>query len=159
MYVKILKNIAGVAYNLIGELKTGEYLRRNDIQDGATMASRIFDTWLRRLRVAQTQYGLMFFADYAGRRTFDTCIRAKTLWGIDHAILISQGYHLPRALWTCETLGIESMGLSATLQPYVKEFIFKLREIGAIYKAFFDLYLVTPDYLRGTFIRDLDPES
>jgi len=97
------------------------------------------------------------FADYAGRRTYDTCRRAHDLWGIDQAILISQGYHLPRAIWTCESLGIESTGLSATLQPYLKEIPFKIREVGAIYKAFIDLYLIEPPYIEGEFIQDLDP--
>lgn len=97
------------------------------------------------------------FADYAGRRTYDTCRRAHDLWGIDQAILISQGYHLPRAIWTCEALGIESTGLSATLQPYLKEIPFKIREVGAIYKAFIDLYLIEPPYIEGEFIQDLDP--
>ncbi|NQV90047.1 YdcF family protein [Candidatus Uhrbacteria bacterium] len=97
------------------------------------------------------------FADYAGRRTYDTCRRAHDLWGIDHAILISQGYHLPRAIWTCEKLGIESTGLSATLQPYLKEIPYKIREVGAIYKAFIDLNLIEPSYIEGAFIQDLDP--
>lgn len=97
------------------------------------------------------------FADYAGRRTYDTCRRAHDLWGVDHAILISQGYHLPRAIWTCEKIGIESSGLSATLQPYLKENSFKIREVGAIYKAFIDVYLIEPSYIEGEFIQDIDP--
>ncbi len=96
------------------------------------------------------------YTDFGGRRTFDTCKRAHDLWGIEHAVLISQEFHLPRAIWTCETLGIESIGVSATLQPYIKETLFKLRETAAIYNAFLDLYLVTPSYLDGPFIKDLD---
>jgi len=99
------------------------------------------------------------YTDYGGRRTFDTCKRAHDLWGIEHAVLISQGYHLPRAIWTCEALGIESSGVSATLQPYIKETLFKLREIAAIYNAFLDLYVVTPSYLDGPFIKDLDEKE
>ena len=97
------------------------------------------------------------FADYAGRRTYDTCRRAHELWGIDHAILVTQGYHLHRAIWTCEALGIESDGISATLQPYIKEIPFKIREIGAIYKMFIDLYIIEPEIIGGEFIQDLDP--
>jgi vancomycin permeability regulator SanA len=99
------------------------------------------------------------YADYAGRRTFDTCKRAHDLWGIERAVLISQGYHLPRAIWTCEALGIESSGVSATLQPYMKETLFKLREIAAIYNAFLDLYVLTPSYLEGPFIKNLDEKE
>lgn len=96
------------------------------------------------------------FADYAGRRTYDTCRRAHELWGVDRAILVTQGYHLHRAIWTCKALGIESDGISATLQPYIKEIPFKIREIGAIYKMFIDLYLLEPEFIGGEFIQDLD---
>lgn len=99
----------------------------------------------------------VIFADYAGRRTYDTCRRAHELWGIDQAILVTQGYHLPRAIWTCEALGIQSDGISATLQPYIKEMSFKIRELGAIYKMFIDLYFIEPDYIGGDPMQDLDP--
>jgi vancomycin permeability regulator SanA len=36
--------------------------------------------------------------DYAGRRTYDTCYRAKTIFGLDRALLVTQDFHLPRAL-------------------------------------------------------------
>lgn len=97
------------------------------------------------------------YADYAGRRTYDTCRRAHELWGIERAILVTQGYHLHRAIWTCEALGLESDGISATLQPYIKEIPFKIREIGAIYKMFIDLYLIEPEFIGGEFVQDLDP--
>lgn len=87
--------------------------------------------------------------DFAGRRTYDTCMRAKTIWGVDNAILISQGFHLPRAIWTCNALGITSTGYSATLQPYQRQFQFKVREILAIYRTFIDLYLIPPSYVHG----------
>ncbi|MFA7685887.1 MAG: ElyC/SanA/YdcF family protein [Candidatus Gracilibacteria bacterium] len=86
--------------------------------------------------------------DYAGRRTYDTCIRARKTWGIENAILITQEYHLPRALFTCKTLGIESIGFSATLQPYVKDAWFNLREFAALHKAFLDVYVLHPDYIK-----------
>ena len=100
--------------------------------------------------------GAFLVIDYAGRRTYDTCARAHLLWGVDRAILVSQGYHLPRAIWTCEHAGIESTGVSASLQPYVKEFTFKLREVFAIYKAALDVYLLSPSFIEGEFEEDLD---
>ncbi|NQV12138.1 YdcF family protein [Candidatus Uhrbacteria bacterium] len=96
------------------------------------------------------------FVDYGGRRTYDTCIRAHDLWGVEHAILVSQEYHLPRAIWTCEKLGIESVGISASLQPYVYEAVYKRREILAIYKAFVDVRFWEPEYLGGEFVQDID---
>ena len=94
--------------------------------------------------------------DYAGRRTYDTCIRAHELWGVDRAILVSQDFHLPRAIWTCRRLGIESVGVSASLQPYILGSWYRTRERLARYKAFIDVYLWRPDYIGGAFIEDLD---
>lgn len=87
--------------------------------------------------------------DFAGRRTFDTCKRAKEIFGVEEVILVTQEYHLPRALFTCNELGIKSIGVNATRQPYVLDKYFKLRELVAMYKAFFDVYIWEPDYIRG----------
>jgi SanA protein len=56
--------------------------------------------------------------DYAGRRTYDTCYRAKAIFQIDSAVLITQDFHLPRALFTCRNLGLEAVGVNADIQPY-----------------------------------------
>ncbi len=87
--------------------------------------------------------------DFAGRRTYDTCARAKNIWGIDKALLISQEYHLIRAIFTCEAFGIESWGFSATKQPYIFDKYFQLREFAAQYKAFIDVYIWEPNYMKG----------
>lgn len=86
--------------------------------------------------------------DYAGRRTYDSCARAKQVWNVSEAVLITQYYHLPRAMWTCGRLGVKSIGVSASLRRYQKEIPFMVREIGAIYKAFVDLYLWHPPYMK-----------
>ena len=93
--------------------------------------------------------------DFAGRRTFDTCIRAKKVWGIEKAILVSQEYHLTRAIFTCEGVGIESVGFSATRQSYVLDKYFKSREFAAVYKAFWDVYIWEPEYIEGEREADL----
>jgi vancomycin permeability regulator SanA len=51
--------------------------------------------------------------DYAGFSTFDTCYRAKNIFGVTSAILVTQNYHLPRAIFTCEGVGIDSIGYGA----------------------------------------------
>jgi SanA protein len=56
--------------------------------------------------------------DYAGRRTYDTCYRAKAVFQLDSAVLVTQGFHLPRALFTCRNLGVEAVGVSADLRGY-----------------------------------------
>lgn len=51
--------------------------------------------------------------DYAGFSTFDTLIRARKVFGIDKAVLITQVWHLPRALWIAEHIGLDAYGCSA----------------------------------------------
>jgi len=87
--------------------------------------------------------------DFAGLRTYDTCARAKNIWDIDKALLISQGYHLSRAIFTCSELGIESTGYSATQNPYANQIYYKLREILALHKAVLDVYILHPEYIGG----------
>lgn len=87
--------------------------------------------------------------DYAGRRTYDTCYRAHEIFGIEKAILISQGYHLPRAIYLCEHFGIESTGLSATRHSYSGEPWFKTREIIALYASILDIYIIKPVPVLG----------
>lgn len=87
--------------------------------------------------------------DYAGRRTYDTCARAHEIFGIDEAILVTQGFHLPRAIFTCTELGIDSTGYSATKQDYIFDKYYKIREIAAIYKAVFDVYIMEPEWMGG----------
>lgn len=87
--------------------------------------------------------------DYAGRRTYDTCYRAHEIFGIEKAILISQGYHLPRAIYLCQNFGVESAGLSATRHSYPGETWFKTREIIALYRSILDIYIIKPVPVLG----------
>jgi len=94
--------------------------------------------------------------DYAGRRTYDTCARAHELWGIRRAILVTQDYHLPRAIMICSALGIESQGASGSLRPYRFSERFVAREILAILMAYVDIYIWSPDYLGGEVEATID---
>jgi len=52
--------------------------------------------------------------DYAGFNTYDSCYRAHYIFKLNDATLVSQGYHLPRAMVTCAGLGIKNTGVIAT---------------------------------------------
>lgn len=51
--------------------------------------------------------------DYAGFRTYDSCYRARDIFQVDEAILVTQDFHLDRALLLCNQLGINSVGVAA----------------------------------------------
>lgn len=54
--------------------------------------------------------------DYAGRRTYDSCYRAQEIFGVTEAILVTQNFHLDRALMTCNALGVDAVGVFADYQ-------------------------------------------
>lgn len=51
--------------------------------------------------------------DYAGFRTYDSCYRARDIFQVEEAILVTQGFHLDRALMICNSLGVDSIGVAA----------------------------------------------
>jgi SanA protein len=84
--------------------------------------------------------------DYAGRRTYDTCYRAKSIFGIDEALLVTQRYHLPRAVFTCNSLGIKGTGVIADRRLYNSHSVnyWNLREVGATVAALWDVWVSHP---------------
>ena len=79
--------------------------------------------------------------DYAGRRTYDTCYRARDIFQVAEVVLITQRYHLPRALYTCQTLGLEVEGYVADRVAYRHHRWYQWREIPALWRAWWDLRL------------------
>jgi vancomycin permeability regulator SanA len=84
--------------------------------------------------------------DYAGFDTWDSCVRAKRIFGVDRAILVTQRFHLPRALTLCRSAGIDAWGVGDDSRPYapIATFVSYVRELPAGLKAVFDL-VVRPD--------------
>jgi len=79
--------------------------------------------------------------DYAGRRTYATCYRARDIFRVDRVVLVTQRYHLPRALYTCQTLGLEVEGYVADRVPYIHLRRYQWREIPALWRAWWDLHV------------------
>jgi SanA protein len=89
--------------------------------------------------------------DYAGRRTYDTCYRAKAIFGVDSAILVTQAFHLPRALFLCNMLGTQAVGVEANNITYRKLSlaVWNLREQFATVGALWDVYIERPLPILG----------
>ena len=79
--------------------------------------------------------------DYAGFSTFDSVVRAKEVFGADRLMLISQGWHLPRALFIAEVMGIEATGCAVPDDGVEGEWRLRLREWLARAATFGDLYV------------------
>jgi vancomycin permeability regulator SanA len=84
--------------------------------------------------------------DFAGRRTYDTCYRARHIFGVDQATLITQNFHLARALFTCNNLGVESGGVSADVRRYrrLSYAYWTMREVAATAVAVWEVYVTRP---------------
>lgn len=89
--------------------------------------------------------------DYAGRRTYDTCYRARQIFQVEQAILVTQSFHLPRALFTCNRLGLDAVGVASDLRSYHPRSMlyWNMREVLATAGAFWDLYISHPVPVLG----------
>jgi len=89
--------------------------------------------------------------DYAGRRTYDTCYRAKSIFGLESTLLVTQKFHLPRALFLCNALGIEAQGVEANKFSYSRRSLtfWNIREQFATFTAFMDVYIDKPVLILG----------
>lgn len=79
------------------------------------------------------------FLDHAGFDTYDSLYRAKEVFKARSVIAVTQNFHLPRAVYIGNSLGIETYGLSADRHLYANIGYNKLREILSKAKAFLDV--------------------
>lgn len=87
--------------------------------------------------------------DYAGRRTYDSCYRAGYIFGVQKAILVTQAYHLPRALFTAQSMGIEVVGVAADRRQYRYIIRYTLREFAATPVAWWEVLVSHPTPVLG----------
>ncbi len=58
------------------------------------------------------------FLDHAGFSTYESMYRARDIFGVKRAVVVTQGYHLYRAVYIARALGIEAYGVASDLQDY-----------------------------------------
>lgn len=89
--------------------------------------------------------------DYAGRRTYDTCYRAKAIFGVQSAVLVTQAFHLPRAIYLCSSFGVDAVGVEADRRDYhwMSEWNWTLREWVASAAAVWDVLILRPIPVLG----------
>lgn len=90
--------------------------------------------------------------DYAGRRTYDSCFRARHIFGVQESILVTQSFHLPRALYVCNALGVQSIGVASDLREYRRRswVYWNLREIPATAIALWEVHFSRPIPVMGS---------
>ena len=78
--------------------------------------------------------------DFGGLDTYSSCIRARDVYGVQSITLVTQSYHLPRALATCRMLGLDAIGVGDDTQEHnLKWYKYQVREVLADAKMVLDL--------------------
>ncbi len=89
--------------------------------------------------------------DYAGRRTYDTCYRARDIFQVNQVLLVTQSFHLPRAIFTCNALGVAAVGVNADRAQYQTsvQTLWQIRELPATLVAVWDVWIGKPEPVLG----------
>jgi vancomycin permeability regulator SanA len=93
--------------------------------------------WLRERGVPTTKVAM----DHAGFDTYDSCVRAARVFGVTRTIVVTQSYHLPRAVKLCRRAGLTTFGVGdETVKQFRKPWLISSsREHGACVKAVVDV--------------------
>ncbi|MEV7995469.1 ElyC/SanA/YdcF family protein [Streptomyces sp. NPDC086077] len=94
------------------------------------------------MRAYLTRHGVpdtRIVSDYAGFDTWDSCVRARKIFGVDEAVLISQGFHIRRAVALCEAAGVASYGVGVDERHDATWYYGGVREILAAGKGALDV--------------------
>jgi vancomycin permeability regulator SanA len=101
--------------------------------------------------------------DYGGRRTWDSCKRAKEIFGVTHAVLITNDFHRNRTVAVCRAAGIHvdgAVGTPTADYPRSDRMSWQIRELGASWRAGLDIWINNPDAaVSGQPIDIFDPEQ
>lgn len=89
--------------------------------------------------------------DFAGRRTYDSCWRTKNIFLQDEIIIVTQSFHMERAIFLCESLGIKSYGYVSDVDRYRKSdwLYWSIRDKLALMYSVKDIYIDSPIVVGG----------
>ncbi|MDY7079476.1 MAG: ElyC/SanA/YdcF family protein [Chloroflexota bacterium] len=98
--------------------------------------------------------------DYAGRRTYDSCYRARDIFGVDRMVVVTQRFHAARALYLCDALGMDAVAILADRQGYtVRRVTWETREYLALALAWWDVNVRHPVPVLGEPLPILELET
>jgi SanA protein len=110
-------------------LVSGDH-RTNEYDEPNTMRA-----WLETRGVPASD----IFMDHAGVDTYSSVWRAKHVFGASRVVIVTQRFHLPRALWVARSIGMDAEGAVADRRSYTRIRWFQTREVISRTKAFVDV--------------------
>lgn len=133
----ILKDRVDTAIKLFKANKVEKFLvsgdhRTDDYNEVAAMVSYLVENGINKS---------LIISDHAGLDTYDSMYRAGKIFGINDAIVVTQEFHLPRALFIASNLDLNYIGFPADQRAYQTEYRLKQREKLANLKAIWEVLL------------------
>jgi len=110
-------------------LMSGDHSRM-DYDEVGTMTARAQELGVPASAIVQ---------DHAGFDTYSSCYRARSVWGVSRAVVVTQPFHLTRAVWTCRALGIDAQGAGTADDDTSATWYGWVREVPAVDKAVVDV--------------------
>ena len=99
------------------------------------------------------------FCDHAGFSTYESMYRAKHVFGAERIVVATQTYHLYRALYAAQGLGLESLGVASDYHDYSKQLQYDLREIPARTEGLLQDVFKVPSTFVGDPIASISPAT
>ncbi|MDO9352278.1 MAG: ElyC/SanA/YdcF family protein [Solirubrobacteraceae bacterium] len=125
---------------------------RDEYDEPGAMLAQLDDDGVARSRIA---------VDYGGRRTWDSCVRARSIFGIKNAVVVTNDFHRARTVVTCRAAGIEvdgAVGTPTGRYPLRPRTSWRARELLASWRGGIDAWVRQPSVpVRGEKIDAYDP--
>jgi vancomycin permeability regulator SanA len=115
-------------------LMSGDNRSRNYDEPGA----------MRRYAVARGVPADRITLDRYGLRTYDSAYRARNVFGVTRAVLVTQRYHMARALYLANMLGIDADGYVAGHSSYDQQEYYEAREAAALVETWYEVHVLRP---------------
>ncbi len=132
----ILEDRLAQALELYQAGRSSKILVSGDHQDERYDEPNTMRVWLEARGVPARD----IFMDHAGLDTYSSMWRARHVFGVDRMLVVTQRFHLRRAVWTARSLGMTAEGVAADRRPYRGAAWFEIREIASRTKAFIDVH-------------------
>ncbi|HEY3399787.1 MAG TPA: ElyC/SanA/YdcF family protein [Geothrix sp.] len=143
---ELLEGRLRTALNLYQNGKIRWFLVSGDNRHPSYNEPQAMRRWLVKQGVPPTR----IVSDYAGLRTWDSLKRAQAVFGQQQVVIVTSDFHLPRALYLADRMGLRAWGVPASTddRPPVNRFRYWIREYVARHLALWDAWF-PPDARLG----------